>query len=99
MINIYLVNARGINRCNGPNDGVFTDAFGKNFATLGEQQFRIPKASNSITRIQNNGCGYYRAKQRSPAYLVNACNEFRSRSPRYFFVLQRASQPLQQSQL
>ena len=99
MINIYLVNARGINRCNGPNDGVFTDAFGKNFATLREQQFRIAKASNSITRIQNNGGGHYGTKQRAAADLVNACDQFRSRSPGYFFVLQSASQSLQQAQL
>ena len=99
MINIYLVNAGGVNGRNRPNDGVFTNAFGKHFSPLREQQFRIAKASNSITGIQNNGCGYNRAKQRSAAYLVDACNQFRSGSPRYFFVLQSASQPLQQAQL
>ena len=94
LVNIDLINPSGVHGSDGPDDCMFANALGKNFAAFCGQKLRVAQAANAIAGIEHDGCGDHRAEQRSAADFVHARHQLRARSPRQLFVFQRAAQTL-----
>src|SRR5215472_13772412 len=99
LINVYLINARCINRRYCPRNRVFPNAQCQEFAALRKQQLRISQATNAKSGIEyDRGC-YYRAEQGAAPDLIDASNQACSERPCLLFKLQAATQSFQQAEL
>src|SRR6266851_6747635 len=99
VIDVDLVNASGINGGNCPSHRVFPNALGQHFAALGQKQFGIAQAANTVVSIENNGSSYHRTEQRPAAHFIDASHHGRTRCPCPLFIAQSTTQPLEQAQL
>ena len=99
LVKIDLVDAGGIHGGNGAGDGMTANEERERFAALGRKQFGIAQAANAVSRVEYDGGGYDRAKQRSAADFIDSGNVFGARGPRLLFKIKRAAQFFQQAQL
>ncbi len=97
VINIDLIDARRVDRCNRPGDGPLANQQRQPLAALGWEQFRISQSTNPVGRIENYRRRHYRSEERSAADFVNAGNQRGALGPGELFKLERAAQLFQQS--
>src|SRR6267378_2777608 len=78
---------------------MFPNALGQHFAALGQKQFGIAQAANTVVSIENNGSSYHRTEERPAAHFIDASHHARTRCPCPLFIAQSTTQPLEQAQL
>jgi hypothetical protein len=95
LVDIDLVDARGIHGGDGPGDAMLANQEREFFATLGGEQFGIAQAANAVRRvvvlIKDNGGRYDGAEQRSAANFIDSGNIRRARSPSPLFKFKGAA--------
>ena len=57
MVDIDLIDAGGVNRCDRPRNRVLPNAFCKHLAPICRKQLRVAQATNSVAGIK-----YYRSR-------------------------------------
>src|SRR3979411_3555779 len=86
----------GINGGNCPSHRVFPSAFGQHFPALGQKQFGIAQAANTVVSIENHGSSYHRTEERPAAHFIDASHHARTRCPCPLFIAQSTTPPLEQ---
>src|SRR4029077_1060453 len=79
LIDVDLIDARGVHGGDRPGDGVLTNALGENFAALSGQELGVAQPADAVGTIENDGCGYDGAEQRPTTNFIHASDPPRAR--------------------
>jgi len=94
LIDVDLINARGVHCGYRPGNRMFANALGQYFPSVSRQQLRIAQTADAIARIKYYGGSHDGAEKRPAPDFIDTRDEPRSRGPRELFILQRAAQAL-----
>ena len=97
MVDVELVDARGVHRRHRPGDAMVLDALRQDFAAGRRQELGIAQAADAVVGIENHRAGNHRPEECAAPDLVHARYQRRARSPRLLLELQGALQALEQA--
>src|SRR5277367_3896592 len=102
LIDIDLIDARGINGGDGPGNATFTNEEIQLFSALGGKEFRIAQTSNAacdiVVRVKDDRRSYYGTEERSAADFIDSGDELCTGSPCALFKFQGATEFFQKTQ-
>jgi len=99
VVDVDLIDARGVHGSDRPSDAMFANSFRQNFTAVGEQELGIPQTADTVFGTQNYRGSDHGTEQGAASDFVDSRYHPGTHGPCALFEFQRAAQALEEAKL